>query len=108
MRRLFDLTDAEFDWRRWLMTVERLTWKGAAKALFLGVLLFVLLISVAADSILLSALAAAVFSAWLWIALPKNTIRDIVRPYATGEAGLAWRERVYSTLGRAWRYVTNG
>lgn len=79
--------------RRWLESGERLTFRLAAKVVFLVVLLLLAAVSIAANSMLLALLAALFASLMLRAILPTQRFQAVARSYWSGEAGDRWRRR---------------
>lgn len=79
--------------RRRLEDGERIGFRLAAQAVFFVLLGLLILVSVAANSVLLGVLAAFAVGLMLRAVLPAERFKMWVRGYASGEAGDRWRRR---------------
>lgn len=76
----------------------RLTWRLAAKALFVVVAISLALYSVAATSALAAIGAALMLGLMIRAAFPTERLKIWLRSYWTGEAGDRWRRRFGSAF----------
>lgn len=91
--------------RLWLENGERVGFRLAAMSLFAAVILSLVLVAVAANSVLLGILSAVVLGVILREFLPERRIQSWARSYATGEAGDRWRRRYERWLSRLGRLI---
>jgi hypothetical protein len=91
--------------RRWLESGERLTWRLAAKLLFLAVLLTLAFISIAVNIWLVAFLSAGIATLMLRAVLPNQRFQAWIRDWWTGEAGDRWRRRFERTVSRVRGWI---
>jgi hypothetical protein len=84
----------DFDVRRWLSEAEVLSFRFAARLVFLVILGLFVLASVAVNSVFLAVVFGVFASILLREILPVQRFRDWAGSYWTGEAGDRWRRRV--------------
>ena len=90
----------DVDLRAWIRDAEVLSFRFAAKAVFLGILVVFILASVAVNSVFLAVLFGVLASLLLRVMLPDDRFRSWARGYWTGEAGDRWRRRLGRWSGR--------
>lgn len=91
----------DVDLRAWIRDAEVLSFRFAAKAVFLGILVLFILASVAVNSVFLAVVFGVFASLLLRVMLPDERFREWARGYWTGEAGDRWRRRVERVRDRA-------
>ncbi|WP_049920431.1 hypothetical protein [Haloferax sulfurifontis] len=91
--------------RLWLENGERIGFRLGAMVVFGAVVLGLVVLAVAANSVLLGVLSAVVLGIILREFLPEDRIQSWARSYATGEAGDRWRRRYDRWLRRLGRLV---
>lgn len=86
--------------RRWLESGEKVTFRLAAKVVFLVVLIGLALISFSANFWLVALVTALFASLMLRAVLPTGRFQAYARSYWTGEAGDRWRQRFDRVVAR--------
>lgn len=88
--------------RRWLESGEKLTFRVAAKLLFLAVFAVLAIVSFSANFWLTAVIAALLAGLMIRSVIPDQRFQSWARSYWTGEAGDRWRRRVDRWRSRLW------
>ena len=90
----------DFDVRAWIRDAEVISFRFAAKAVFLAFVVVLIIASVAVSSVFLAVLLGVFASILLRVMLPDEQFKAWARTYWTGEAGDRWRRRLGRVGGR--------
>jgi hypothetical protein len=88
------VTLPDVDLRAWIRDAEVLSFRAAARAVFLAMIVVLVLISAAVNSVFLAVITGVFASILLRQMLPDEWFEEWARGYWTGEAGDRWRRRV--------------
>lgn len=88
------MTLPDVDLRAWIRDAEVLSFRAAARAVFLAMIVVLVLISAAVNSVFLAVITGVFASILLRQMLPDEWFEEWARGYWTGEAGDRWRRRV--------------
>lgn len=92
--------------RRWLETGETLTFRLAAKLLFLLIFMLLAIVSFSANFWLTAIVAALLAGLMIRSVLPEQRFQSFAKEYWTGEAGERWQQRFKRLRSYLWGLVT--
>ncbi|MFB6121124.1 MAG: hypothetical protein ABEJ68_08430 [Halobacteriaceae archaeon] len=92
--------------RRWLESGEKLTFRVAAKLVFLFVLVMLAVMSFSANFWLTAVVSALLVGLMIRSVIPDQRFQSWARSYWTGEAGDRWRRRVDRWQSRLWGWFS--